>query len=69
MLLRARRNLQDGGLEDMTDLIFKLRTDDKGQDVAEYAVMLVVALAIWGVLRAPCSGGIPLFLVSVDFQS
>ncbi len=30
----------------MTDLIFKLWTDDKGQDIAEYAVMLAVILVI-----------------------
>jgi hypothetical protein len=69
MLPRARRNLQDGGLEDMTDLIFKVWTDDKGQDIAEYAVMLAVILVIWRVVHAPCSDGTPLFLVSLDFQS
>ena len=30
----------------MTDLIFRLWTDDKGQDIAEYAVMLAVILVI-----------------------
>jgi Flp pilus assembly pilin Flp len=30
----------------MTDLIFKLWRDDKGQDIAEYAVMLAVILVI-----------------------
>ena len=30
----------------MTDLIFKLWTDDQGQDIAEYAVMLAVILVI-----------------------
>jgi Flp pilus assembly pilin Flp len=30
----------------MTDLIVKLWTDDKGQDIAEYAVMLAVILVI-----------------------
>jgi Flp pilus assembly pilin Flp len=30
----------------MTDLIFKLWTDDTGQDIAEYAVMLAVILVI-----------------------
>jgi Flp pilus assembly pilin Flp len=30
----------------MTDLIFKLWTDDNGQDIAEYAVMLAVILVI-----------------------
>ncbi len=30
----------------MTDLISKLWTDDKGQDIAEYAVMLAVILVI-----------------------
>jgi len=30
----------------MTDLISRLCTDDKGQDIAEYAVMLAVILVI-----------------------
>ena len=30
----------------MTDLIFKLWTDDQAQDIAEYAVMLAVILVI-----------------------
>jgi len=30
----------------VTDLISKLWTDDKGQDIAEYAVMLAVILVI-----------------------
>jgi Flp pilus assembly pilin Flp len=30
----------------MTDLICRLWTDDKGQDIAEYAVMLAVILVI-----------------------
>ncbi|PYV94491.1 MAG: Flp family type IVb pilin [Acidobacteria bacterium] len=30
----------------MTDLISKFWTDDKGQDIAEYAVMLAVILVI-----------------------
>ena len=30
----------------MTDLISRLWTDDKGQDIAEYAVMLAVILVI-----------------------
>ena len=30
----------------MTDLIFKLWTDDQGQDIAEYTVMLAVILVI-----------------------
>jgi len=30
----------------MTDLISKLWTDDQGQDIAEYAVMLAVILVI-----------------------
>ena len=30
----------------MTDLILKLWTDDNGQDIAEYAVMLAVILVI-----------------------
>ena len=30
----------------MTDLIFKLWTDDQGQDIAEYAVMLAAILVI-----------------------
>jgi len=30
----------------MTDLIFRLWTDEKGQDIAEYAVMLAVILVI-----------------------
>ena len=30
----------------MTDLILRLWTDDKGQDIAEYAVMLAVILVI-----------------------
>ena len=30
----------------MTDLIFRLWTDDNGQDIAEYAVMLAVILVI-----------------------
>jgi len=30
----------------MTALIFRLWTDDKGQDIAEYAVMLAVILVI-----------------------
>ena len=30
----------------MTGLIFRLWTDDKGQDIAEYAVMLAVILVI-----------------------
>ena len=30
----------------MTDLIFRLWTDDQGQDIAEYAVMLAVILVI-----------------------
>jgi len=30
----------------MTDLIFKLWTDDQGQDIAESAVMLAVILVI-----------------------
>jgi len=34
-----------GGIA-MTDLIFKLWTDDQGQDIAEYAVMLAVILVI-----------------------
>jgi Flp pilus assembly pilin Flp len=34
-----------GGIS-MTDLIFRLWTDDQGQDIAEYAVMLAVILVI-----------------------
>ena len=30
----------------MTDLIFRLWTDDQGQDIAEYAVMLAVILVL-----------------------
>ena len=30
----------------MTDLILRLWTDDNGQDIAEYAVMLAVILVI-----------------------
>ena len=30
----------------MTDIISRLWTDDKGQDIAEYAVMLAVILVI-----------------------
>ena len=30
----------------MADLAFKFWTDDKGQDIAEYAVMLAVILVI-----------------------
>jgi Flp pilus assembly pilin Flp len=30
----------------MIDFIFKLWTDDQGQDIAEYAVMLAVILVI-----------------------
>ena len=36
---------QLGGIA-MTDLVLKLWTDDQGQDIAEYAVMLAVILVI-----------------------
>ena len=37
---------------DMTHLMLKLWTDDKGQDIAEYAVMLaVILLIVMGTVR------------------
>jgi Flp pilus assembly pilin Flp len=52
-LIRLAPSVNDPALQEnsyrgisMTDLIFKIWTDDQGQDIAEYAVMLAVILVI-----------------------